>query len=89
MNVIQTYAPTNDKADAELEEYFAKGEEVTGLRKKGEITVIIGDFNSKIRRGGQNNVVGKYVLGERNDRGDRFIQFSIDNNFFVINTFFK
>lgn len=57
--------------------------------KLGELTIIIGDFNVKVRRGEKGTMIGKYGLGERNLRGDRLVQFCDENNLFITNTFFK
>lgn len=35
LNVIQPYSPTNDKADAELEEFYYRLEDAIHLTKKG------------------------------------------------------
>lgn len=53
----------------------------------------MGDFNAKV--GDTTNddhirkTVGKYGQGERNDRGNRIIQFAIEWNLTITNTIFK
>lgn len=89
LNIIQVYAPTNDKPDQEIEEFYNKIDEVMRLTKEGEITIIIGDFNAKIGRGVEGDSIGAYGLGERNGRGDRLVQFCVENNLLIANTFFK
>ncbi|XP_030746036.1 craniofacial development protein 2-like [Sitophilus oryzae] len=68
LNIIQVYAPTttNDKPDQEIEEFYNKIDEVMRLTTKGEITMIIRDFNAKIGRGVEGDSIGAYGLGERN-----------------------
>lgn len=51
--------------------------------------MVIGDFNTKLGFGGEDDVVGWYSLGERNTRGDRLVQFCFENNLFISNMFFK
>lgn len=68
LNIIQIYAPTNDKPDQEIEEFYNKIE-VMQLTKKGEITMIIGDFNSKVGRGAEGDSIEAYGIGERSSRG--------------------
>lgn len=90
MNIIQAYAPTNDKTDDMVEESYGNLEEALRLTKNGEITVILGDFNAKI--GSENedgDYVGKYGLGERNTRDDRLAQFCSEKQLSIANTFFK
>ncbi|XP_071580242.1 uncharacterized protein [Temnothorax nylanderi] len=88
LNVIQVYAPTNDKTDAEMEDFYSKIEEAMRLTKRGELTMVIGDFNAKVGSGAE-DTVGQYGLGERNTRGDRLVQFCAENNLLITNTFFK
>lgn len=91
MNIIQTYAPTTKKtADEEVEEFYSKVDEaIWRFTKRGELTIVIGDFNAKVGFGREGDVVGRYGLGKRNSRGDRLVQFCVENNLFIANTFFK
>ncbi|XP_024874105.1 craniofacial development protein 2-like [Temnothorax curvispinosus] len=89
LNVIQVYAPTNDKTDAETEEFYSKIDEAMRLTKKRELTMVIGDFNAKVGSGAEDDTVRQYGLGKRNTRGDRLVQFCAKNNLLVANTFFK
>ena len=41
--------------------------------KNNEVLIVIGDFNSKVGRGKEDNVVGPHGLGERNDRGNLWV----------------
>lgn len=59
------------------------------LTKKGEITMVMGDFNSKLGRGAEGEYVEAFGLGEKNSRGDRLLQFCTENCLFAANTFFK
>ncbi|XP_071637558.1 craniofacial development protein 2-like [Temnothorax longispinosus] len=65
LNVIQVYAPTNDKTDAETEESYSKIDEAMRLTKKGELTMVIGDFNAKVGFGAEDDTVGQYGLGTK------------------------
>lgn len=87
MNIIQIYAPTNDKTEAEIEEFYTILDEAMKLTMKGKITM--GTFNSKLGRGAEGEYVGAFRLEERNSRGDRLLQFSTENCLFAANTFFK
>ncbi|KAK1792991.1 hypothetical protein P4O66_001704 [Electrophorus voltai] len=55
-----------------------------GLQRMG----IMGDFNAKVRKEEYARVVGRHDLGERNDGGDRLVQFYQENKFRITNTFF-
>ena len=47
------------------------------LKKWDDIVLLMGDFNAKIRKGKQDEVVGTHGLGKRNDRGERVVEFCI------------
>ena len=53
--------------------------------------LIMGDFNAKIgqREEGEENIMGKFGYGERNRRGVRMVEFSMEHNLIVANTYFK
>ncbi|XP_042861523.1 uncharacterized protein LOC122246823 [Penaeus japonicus] len=48
----------------------------------------MGDFNAKIGQGNE-ECVGKFRYGERNERGEDLINFAIAHNFKIMNTFFQ
>ncbi|XP_072022768.1 craniofacial development protein 2-like [Amphiura filiformis] len=90
IKVIQVYAPTSTHNDEEVDKLY---EEITELLKnsKAQFTIVMGDFNAKVgkREDGEECTIGKFGSGERNDRGDRLIEFSISNKLKIMNTFFK
>ena len=43
----------------------------------------MGDFNAKIGKGKQGEVVGSHGLGERNERGERLVEFCMNNKLIV------
>lgn len=89
MNIIQAYAPTCDKSDDMIEEFYSDLEKAMCLTKKGEITIVLGDFNAKIGKNATKEISGHYGLGERNARGERLIQFCAEHHLSAVNTFFK
>uniref|UniRef100_A0A8D8SHV0 Craniofacial development protein 2 n=1 Tax=Cacopsylla melanoneura TaxID=428564 RepID=A0A8D8SHV0_9HEMI len=72
-----------------LKFFYSDIAKVLKSTKKGEMTFVIGDFNAKAGKGAVGDVVGDYGLGTRNERGDRLIQFCMEQNLFVSNTYFK
>uniref|UniRef100_A0A0B7BR26 Endonuclease/exonuclease/phosphatase domain-containing protein n=4 Tax=Arion vulgaris TaxID=1028688 RepID=A0A0B7BR26_9EUPU len=87
--IIQTYAPTSDHADEEIEKYYEDLQQILKQVKTTDILIIMGDMNSKIGKGKYKNIVGQYGLGTRNERGDRLIQFCEENNMVICNTFYQ
>ncbi|XP_030757603.1 craniofacial development protein 2-like [Sitophilus oryzae] len=93
LNLIQIYAPTTDADDGEIEGFYTSLETVFSRFSSKEVTIIMGDFNAKIGETTQDNhirsTVGKYGLGIRNERGERLIQFCLDNNLSICNSLFQ
>ena len=75
INKLQVYAPTADKEEPIIEEFYEQLNSLFKLTKSDEITIIIGDFNAKIGEGKEEDLVGEYGLGLRNNRGHRLIKF--------------
>lgn len=90
-SIIQCYAPTSQCSNDEISEfYFLLNEACENLKNDTWLT-IIGDFNSKIGipLSTDNDVMGKFGYGERNERGELLINFARENDFFFTNTMFK
>ena len=49
----------------------------------------MGDLNAKVGQGQDGKTVGEFGLGERNERGDRWVQWCEANNMVITNTWFK
>lgn len=89
INVIQVYAPTTNATDQQVEEFYADLNTVLRQTKKNEMVIVMGDFNAKVGKGNDGKMVGSYGLGERNDRGDRLVQFCQEEELILANTFFQ
>ena len=91
VNIIQVYAPTSSHEDEEIEEFYESIELALKDCHKKDFLIIMGDFNAKVGRkeDGDNETVGMYGMGNRNDRGERLIQFARSRNLVITNTFFK
>lgn len=88
LNVIQTYVPTAESTEQEIETFYKELKELIKLTKKHEIKIIMGDFNSKIGKGRSEDLVGPFGLGARNERGNRLLQLCQDKNMKLVNTWF-
>ncbi|XP_030850967.1 uncharacterized protein LOC115928190 [Strongylocentrotus purpuratus] len=90
IKIIQVYAPTSTHDDEEVENLY---EEITDVMKcsKTQFTIVMGDFNAKVgkREEGEGSTIGPFGSGQRNDRGDRLLEFAISNKMKIMNTFFK
>ena len=71
----------------ELEEFYDDLQ--TEMRhKKTHYNVIMGDFNAKVGKGDE-DCVGSFGYGVRNDRGDDLINFATAHGFKIMNTYYK
>ena len=52
---------------------------------------MMGDLNAKVgvKEDGEESVIGNFGYGQRNDRGDRLVEFAISRKLKILNTFFK
>jgi len=87
--IIQVYAPTCDHSDEEVDRFYEDLETTLKQTKSRDIKIVMGDFNAKVGNTTISQYVGKYGLGETNDRGKRLIQFCEGNHLYVANTGFK
>lgn len=90
LKIIQAYAPTTTHSDEEVEEFY--GDLETALHTTPTYyTVIMGDFNAKMgfKQDEAEVAIGKYGYGERNDRGQRLLNFLHQENLCMMNSFFS
>ena len=87
IRIIQVYAPTSVSSQEELEEFYDDLQ--TEMRyKKTHYLVIMGDFNAKVGKRDE-DCVGSFGYGVRNDRGDDLINFATAHAFKIMNTYYK
>ena len=89
INIIVVYAPTSDAADDEIDSFYESLDQIVKSCKSQEMKIIVGDWNAKIGQGREDKTVGPFGLGERNERGDRLIDWCMANRMVVTNTWFK
>jgi len=88
--VIQTYAPTSDAAQAEVDEFYHQIDDVVKTQKKyQDCLIVMGDFNSKVGDKKEDDIVGPYGLGLRNDNGQSLIECCQRHNLMISNTWFQ
>lgn len=88
LSIIQVYAPTEAASDEELEFFYSTVDKAIQLSDNN--IIVMGDFNAKIGQTKPNEAAtGNHGYGDRNCRGKRLIDFAHENNFAIMNTFFK
>ena len=86
---VQVYAPTNGADKKDIEEFYRSLQSVMNEIPRKDVVILMGDWNTKIGKGEESETVGKYGLGNRNDAGERLLEFCEENALFIANTFFK
>src|SRR5688572_29184525 len=69
--------------------YEALDQTLKEYKKGRECLVVMGNFNGKVGNGREENIIGPYGLGTRNENGERLISFCKKHNLFVTNTWFQ
>ena len=89
ISIIQAYAPTTTHDDNEVEEFYNALDLAIKQTKSTDIIFVMGDFNAKVGCNSYNKITGNFGLGERNERGERLLQFCEENNLVITNTLFE
>ena len=78
LNIISAYAPQTGGEEEEKEDFWTDLDEVTNRIKEEESLVIGADLNGHVGEGnkGDEEVIGKYGLAERNESGQMVIDFA-------------
>ena len=87
--IIQIYAPTSTAEEEDVEEFYDQLQFLIDKTPSQDTLLILGDFNAKVGDTEVPGLVGKFGLGEKNDSGQRLIDFCAANELVVTNTTFK
>lgn len=90
LSIIQVYAPTERSSEADIKKFYHDLKKAHSLAHDDK-TLVIGDFNAKIgqTRQVENLITGKYGLGQRNERGEKLINYAFEYKLAIVNTYFK
>ena len=89
ITVIQTYVPTSNVEEAEVERFYEDLQDLLELTPKKDVLFIIGDWNAKVGSQKTPGVTGKFDLGIRNKAGQRLIEFCQETALVMANTLFQ
>ena len=75
LNILQVYAPTGDHSDdSDVQLFYEQLDKVRNQCKSGEVTLVMVDLNAKVGEGCSGNELGPFGLGDRNERGDKWVE---------------
>ena len=87
--VIQAEAPTSNAEEAEVEQFYEDLQDLLEQIPQKDFLFIIEDWNAKVGSQETPGVTGKFVLGMRNEAGQRLIEFYQENALVIANTLFQ
>ncbi len=91
LSIIQVYAPTSSSSDEDIDDFYSDLN--CAYRQAGtqNMIVVMGDLNAKVgnEQDPLKEVVGPHGLGERNERGDLWVEWCSANDQVIMNTWFK
>lgn len=87
-SIIQIHAPTEQDTKLAKDKFYKDMTELIQIQMN---IIIMGDFNAKVGKKSNKDefVLGEYSSGDRNDNGQRLVDFSFAYNFKIMNSFFK
>ena len=89
ITVIQSYAPTSNAEEAEVEWFYEDLQDLLELTPPKGVLFIIGDWNAKVGSQEIPGVTGKFGLGIQNEAGQRLIEFCQENALVIANNLFQ
>jgi hypothetical protein len=91
LTVVHAYAPTSASSDEEIDAFYNSLEDTLSKIHKKDIIIITGDWNAKVGSDNTNwkHVMGRYGYGDRNERGERLLDFATTYQLYVCNTKFQ
>ena len=87
--VIQSYAPTSNTEEAEVELFYEGLQDLLELTPQKDVLFIIGDWNAKVGSQEIPGVTGKFVLGVQNEAGQRLREFCQKSALIIANSLFQ
>ena len=91
ITVIHEYAPTTVASDEDIETFYGILEDALARVHNKNIIIITSDSNAKIGSDntGCKSVMRRYEYGDRNQRGERLLEFAAVHNLYICNTQFE
>ena len=79
MVIMQVYVLTADCEESELERFYEEMEEAVKYCKSAKLLIVIGELSAKVGDERVGDSVSPHHLGEKNERGERWIEWCFNN----------
>ena len=91
LSVIVVYAPTDATAPNIKDTFYAELRQCIANVPKQDMIIVAGDLNAEVgaSRDGWERTLGPFGVGNRNDNGERLLNFAADYRLKIANSFFK
>ncbi|CAH2099838.1 unnamed protein product [Euphydryas editha] len=88
-SIIQVHAPREQDKKLAKEKFYNDLTEL--MQKINKNVIVMGDLNAKVGKKSNKDefILGDYSTGDRNDNGQRLIDFCFAHNLKIMNSFFK
>ncbi|GFO22294.1 craniofacial development protein 2-like [Plakobranchus ocellatus] len=86
LDIIQIYAPTSTSTEEDIDAFYLDLEKAKKQCKSQDPVIIMGDFNAKVGEQRMDDVVGPHGLGQKNERGERLVEWAQRNDVIIGNT---
>jgi hypothetical protein len=86
---IQVHVPTTSAETVDIEDFYRSLHLALNETLKKDVLILTGDWDSKIGKGEEPGMVGRYGLGNRNEARERLLEFCEQNDLFLANTYFE
>ena len=87
LKIVQVYDPTISHSEDEINIFYNDIDKI--LENPIHYTIVMGDFNAKVRRNPSETATGSFGLGQRNERGDTLIEWTASKDYKIMNTLFQ
>ena len=87
--IIQIYALTSAASEVNIEDFYGRLQDLIDTVPRGGVFIIIGYWNAKIGDKAVYGISETHGLGDRNEAGERMIEFCEANQLIVTNMWYK
>jgi len=87
--LIQVCMPTTAYTDEEVDDLYEQIEEILQGTNGHSYVMALGDWNAVVGENSEDDCVGNFGLGSRNERGQKLVEFCKKNRMMITNTWFK